>query len=141
MSLEFIFYDITIILIIAHFLDSAHEQEWNEPIYFGNYPFWLISSVLIITFTIIGIIPVYVQTKSGHWFSIIIGIGGLAAAGYHIPMNYLGKSNVCNNNFSYILMYILSTSCIVLIYNAIKNLIIKDSKTEKENNNNLLIKN
>ena len=141
MSLEFLFYDLTIILIIAHFLDSAHEQEWNEPIYFGSYPFWLISSVLIITFTIIGIIPVYVQTKSGHWFSIIVGIGGLAAAGYHMPLNYLGKSNVCNNHFSYILMYILSASCLILIYNAIKNLLFKDSKTEKEKNNNSLISN
>ena len=141
MSLEFLFYDLTIILIIAHFLDSAHEQEWNEPIYFGSYPFWLISSVLIITFTIIGIIPVYVQTKSGHWFSIIVGIGGLAAAGYHMPLNYLGKSNVCNNHFSYILMYILSASCLILIYNAIKNLLFKDSKTEKEKINNSLISN
>ena len=141
MSLEFIFYDLTTILIIAHFLDSAHEQEWNEPIYFGSYPFWLISSVLIITFTIVGIIPVYVQTKSGHCFSIIVGIGGLAAAGYHMPMNYLGKSNVCNNNFSYMLMYILSASCIILIYNAIKNSFFKNSETKKENSNNLLNKN
>ena len=52
-----------------------------------------------------------------------------------MPLNYLGKSNVCNNNFSYILMYILSASCLILIYNAIKNLLSKDSKTEKENNN------
>ena len=58
-----------------------------------------------------------------------------------MPLNYLGKSNVCNNNFSYILMYILSASCLILIYNAIKNLLSKDSKTEKENNNISLIKN
>ena len=32
MSFEFIFYDSTVILIIANFLDSAHDQEWNEPI-------------------------------------------------------------------------------------------------------------
>ena len=139
MSFEFIFYDSTVILIIAHFLDSAHDQEWNEPIYFGSYPFWLISTILIITFTIIGIIPVYVQTKWGHWFSILVGIAGLAGAGYHMPMNYLGKSNVCNNNFSYILIYILSSSCILLLYNSIKNLFFKDSKINKENNNNSLI--
>ena len=132
MSLQFIFYNLTIILIIAHFLDSAHEKEWNEVIYFGNYPFWLISTVLIITFTIIGIIPVYKETKKGDWFSIIVSLGGLSGAGYHIPMNYFGKSDVCNNYFSYCLMYILTVSCFILIYYTIKNLYYNNSKNKNE---------
>ena len=138
MSFQFIFYDLTVILIIAHFLDSAHDQEWNEPIYFGSYLFWLISTVLIITFTIIGIIPVYLKTLYGNWFSIIVGIAGLAGGGYHIPMNYLGKSNVCDNGFSYFLMLILSISCIALIYSAIKNMYCSNSEKEEINNKNLV---
>ena len=70
---------------------------------------------------------------NNSWNSRITG------AGYHMPMNYLRQYNVCNNNFTYILMYILSASCILLLYNAIKNLFFKDSKINKENNNNLLI--
>ena len=71
-NLQFVFYDLTVILIIAHFLDSCKEQEWNEPMYFGSYVFWLVSTVLIITFTIIGIIPVYIGNNSGNIFSIIV---------------------------------------------------------------------
>ena len=133
---QFILYDTTIILIIAHFLDSAKDQEWNEPIYFGNYPFWLISSVLIITFTIIGIIPVYLGNNAGNWFSIISSIGGLGAAGYHMPMHYFKKSETCNNPFSYGLMYILSISCLLLIYVSIKNLFRKNIKNEETLINN-----
>ena len=129
---QFILYDSTIILIIAHFLDSAKDQEWNEPIYFGNYPFWLISSVLIITFTIIGIIPVYLGNNSGNWFSIIASIGGLATAGYHMPMHYFKKSETCNNSFSYGLMFILSISCLLLIYFSVKNMYTKDTTKKEE---------
>ena len=112
---QFIIYNITAVLIIAHFLDSAKEQEWNEVIYFGNYPFWLISSSIIIGFIICGIVPVYLENNLGKWFSIIVAIGGLLAAGYHIPMNKAGKSDTCNNNFSYWLMGILSAFCLILL--------------------------
>ena len=114
-NFHFVVYNITVILIIAHFLDSAKEQEWNEVIYFGNYPFWLISSTMIIALIIGGIIPVYLGNNIGKLFSIIVAIGGLLAAGYHIPMNKAGKSEVCNNNFSYWLMGILSAFCLILL--------------------------
>ena len=135
-NLQFVFYDLTVIMIIAHFLDSCKEQEWNEPMYFGSYVFWLISTVLIITFTIIGIIPVYLGNNSGNWFSIISSIGGLGAAGYHMPLHYFKKSETCNNPFSYGLMYILSISCLLLIYVSIKNLFSKNIKKEETLINN-----
>ena len=137
-NLQFVFYDLTVIFIIAHFLDSCKEQEWNEPMYFGSYVFWLVSTVLIIAFTIIGIIPVYIGNNSGNIFSIIVGISGLGAAGYHMPLNYLGKSETCNNNFSYGLMYILSAFCLILIYATIKNIYNKDTKNNNENIKNLI---
>ncbi len=114
-TFHFVVYNITVLLIIAHFLDSAKEQEWNEVIYFGNYPFWLISSTIIIAFIIGGIVPVYLGNNIGNLFSIIVAIAGLLAAGYHIPMNKGGKSNVCNNTFSYWLMGILSAFCLILL--------------------------
>ena len=135
-NLQLILYDATIILIVAHFFDSAKEQEWNEPIYYGNYPFWIISSTLIVTFTIVGIIPVYLGTNSGNWFSIISGVGGLAAAGYHMPMHYFKKSKTCNNTFSYGLMYILSIFCLLLIFVTLKNMCNKENKNEENLLNN-----
>ena len=117
-SFQFIIYNITVSLIIAHFFDSAKDHEWNEVIYFGNYPFWLISSTWICAFLIAGIIPVYHQTNLCTSFCIITWVAGLLAGGYHLPMNHFGKSEVCNNSFSYWLMAILSTACIILISTA-----------------------
>ena len=114
-TLQFIMYNITVLLVIAHFLDSAKEHEWTDVIYCNNYPFWLISSIIMIGFSICGIVPVYLETKIGNWLCIIVAIGGLLAAGYHIPMNITGKSDVCHNKFSYWLMAILSLFCLILL--------------------------
>ncbi len=55
---------------------------------------------MIIAFIIDGIVPVYLGNNIGKLYSFIVAIAGLLAAGYHIPMNKGGKSNVCNNTFS-----------------------------------------
>ena len=66
----------------------------------------------------IGIIwerPVFVESQSGDILSVIVAIGGLDAAGYHIPMYRTGKSKVCDNRFSCAIMVILSVSCLCLL--------------------------
>ena len=53
-----------------------------------------------------------------HWgdvLSLVVAIGGLGAAGYHIPMHRSGKSKVCDNRFSYVIMVTLSIFCMGLL--------------------------
>ena len=128
MSIQFISYNLTFLLIIVHFLDSCKEQEWTEPIYLNNYLFWLTLSTIIIGSFQIGIIPIYLGLKIGNCFSIYTAIAGLGAAGYHVPLNLIGKSKVCDNTFSYWLMVILSLSCLVLLISAFKNMLKKEAK-------------
>ena len=47
-TLQFILYNLTFLLVIAHFLDSAKEKEWTDFLYKGSYTGWLISSLLLI---------------------------------------------------------------------------------------------
>ena len=112
--LQFILYNLTILLVIAHFLDSAKEKEWTDFLYKGSYTGWLISSLLLIALALIGIVPVYLGNPVGNILSIVVALGGLGAAGYHIPMHRMGKSEVCHNGFSYSIMVILSVLCVSL---------------------------
>lgn len=114
-TIQFVVYNLTVLLIIAHFLDSAKEHEWTDTIYQNNYVFWLISSLILIAFALSGIVPVYLGNEIGNIISAIVALGGLGAAGYHIPMNRSGKSEVCHNRFSYCLMTVLSVMCLVLL--------------------------
>ena len=112
--LQFILYNLTILLVIAHFLDSAKEKEWTDFLYKGSHTGWLISSLLLIALALIGIVPVYLGNPVGNILSIVVALGGLGAAGYHIPMHRMGKSEVCHNGFSYSIMVILSVLCVSL---------------------------
>ena len=114
-TFQFLAYNITVLLVIAHFLDSAKEREWTDYIYKGNYSFWLITSLVLIGLALVGIVPVYWGNQSGDMLSVIVSIGGLGAAGYHIPMHRTGKSKVCDNRLSYAIMVILSLSCLCLL--------------------------
>ena len=114
-TFQFLAYNLTVLLVIAHFLDSAKEREWTDYIYKGNYSFWLITSLVLIGLALVGIVPVYLGNQSGDILSVIVSIGGLGAAGYHIPMHRTGKSKVCDNRFSYAIMVILSVSCLCLL--------------------------
>lgn len=102
-------------MVIAHFLDSAKEREWTDFLYRGSYTGWLISSLFLIALAMAGIVPVYMGNQWGYILSIIVALGGLGAAGYHIPMHRSGKSEVCHNGFSYGLMAVLSVFCILLL--------------------------
>lgn len=115
MHLQFIVYNLTVLLIIGHFLDSAKEQEWTDFLYRGSYTGWLISSLLLIALALAGIVPVWIGSTAGDMLSFLVGLGGLGAAGYHIPMHRMKKSEVCHNSFSYGLMLVLSLLCIALI--------------------------
>ena len=115
MHVQFIVYNLTFLMVIAHFLDSAKEQEWTDVLYRGSYKGWLISSLLLIALALAGIVPVWIDSQSGDILSILVGFGGLGAAGYHIPMHRMKKSEVCHNNFSYGLMMALSFLCFALI--------------------------
>ena len=114
-TFQFLAYNLTVLLVIAHFLDSAKEREWTDYIYKGSYSFWLITSLVLIGLALTGIVPVYLGNQSGDILSVIVAIGGLGAAGYHIPMHRTGKSKVCDNRFSYAIMVILSVSCLCLL--------------------------
>ena len=127
-SVQFTSYFLTFLLTVAHFLDSCKEQEWNEPIFFNNYPFWLIVTTIFIGILQFGIIPAYIGNKAGNYYSIFASLYGLGAGGYHIPLHLLGKSNVCDNNFSYWIMVLLSISCIVLLISTIQKMIKKEEK-------------
>ena len=113
-TFQFLAYNITVLLVIAHFLDSAKEREWTDFIYKGSYSFWFITSLVLIGLALAGIVPVYLGNQAGDILSVIVAIGGLGAAGYHIPM-HLGKSKVCDNRLSYVIMGILSISCLCLL--------------------------
>lgn len=63
----------------------------------------------------IGASYVYEQTTAGDILSLILGLGGLGAGGYHLPMLWLKKSRVCGNPFSYIIMALLAITSIALI--------------------------
>ena len=114
-TLQFILYNLTFLLVIAHFLDSAKEQEWTDFLYRGSYKGWLISSLLLIALALAGIVPVWIGSQAGDILSVLVGLGGLGAAGYHIPMHRMKKSEVCHNKFSYGLMLALSLLCLALI--------------------------
>ena len=114
-TLQFILYNFTFLMVIAHFLDSAKEREWTDFLYRGSYKGWLISSLLLIALALAGIVPVWIGSPAGDILSIIVGLGGLGAAGYHIPMHRMKKSEVCHNQFSYGLMMVLSLLCFALI--------------------------
>ncbi|MBR1520890.1 MAG: hypothetical protein IJ635_06605 [Bacteroidaceae bacterium] len=115
LTLQFIIYNLTTLLVIAHFLDSAKEKEWTDFIYQGSYTGWLISSLLLIALTLSGIVPVYLGNTLGNILSAIVAIGGMGAAGYHIPMHCTGKSKVCKNRFSYVIMVMLTMLCLTLL--------------------------
>lgn len=112
---QFVLYNLAALMVIAHFLDSAKEREWTDFIYRNSYMGWLISSILLIALTMVGIVPVYLSNQLGDVMSLVVAIGGLGAAGYHIPMHILKKSDVCNNRFSYGLMIVLTILCLLLI--------------------------
>ena len=114
-TLQFILYNLTFLFVIAHFLDSAKEKEWTDFLYKGSYTGWLISSLLLIALALIGIVPVYLGNPVGNILSVLVAVGGLGAAGYHIPMHRMKKSEVCHNKFSYGLMIVLSLLCLALI--------------------------
>ena len=114
-TFQFIAYNLTFLLVIAHFLDSAKESEWTDFIYKSSYPFWLVTSLVLIALALAGIGPVYLGNYVGDVLSVIVAIGGLGAAGYHIPMHRSGKSKVCDNRFSYVIMVTLSIFCLVLL--------------------------
>ena len=53
---------------------------------------------------------------------------GLGAGEYHIPLHLLGKSNVCDNNFSYWIMVLLTIACIVLLVSTVQKMMKKEPK-------------
>ena len=112
---QFIIYNLTVLLVIAHFLDSAKEHEWTDAIYRGSYAFWLVSSLVLIALALLGVVPVFLGNQAGDILSAIVALGSLGAAGYHIPMNRSGKSAVCHNHFSYGIMAALSVLCLALL--------------------------
>lgn len=121
-TLQFIAYSLTALFVVLHFMDSAKEFEWTEPIYRNSYPLWLISSAFLIVILLVGIVPVYLGNTTGQVFSYIVGLGGIGAAGYHIPMQRWNGSGVCKNRLSYWLMYILTFFSIILLITTILNM-------------------
>ena len=113
-TLQFILYNLTFLIVITHFLDRAKENEWTDFLYKGSYTGWLISSLFLIGLALAGIVPVFLGNQWGDILSVIVAVGGLGAAGYHIPMHRMGKSEVCHNGFSYSIMVILSVLCVSL---------------------------
>ena len=118
-TLQFILYNLTFLLVITHFLDSAKEKEWTDFLYKGSYTGWLVSSIMLIALALVGIVPVYLGNQVGDILSVLVAVGGLGAAGYHIPMHRMKKSEVCHNKFSYGLMIVLSLLCLALIVTTI----------------------
>jgi len=64
----------------------------------------------LIALALAGIVPVYLGNQVGDVLSLVVATGGLGAAGYHIPMHRSGKSKVCDNRFSYVII-VLAARC------------------------------
>ena len=120
MTLQFILFSVTSWLVILHYLDSAKEKEWTDKVFLNSYPFWLFTAAILIAIPLAGMSFVYEQTMTGHVIALITSIGGLGAAGYHIPMHLLKRSEVCNNSFSYVLMVLLTLSCAALLIETLR---------------------
>lgn len=73
------------------------------------------STPRLIGLALAGIVPVFLGNQWGDILSIIVALGGLGAAGYHIPMHRMKKSEVCKNRFSYVIMVALSVLCVLLL--------------------------
>ena len=115
MTIQFILFLVTFWLVILHYLDSAKVQEWTDKVFLGSYPFWLLTAAVLMGIPLIGMPFVYEQTMAGHVLALLTGIGGLGAGGYHLPMHFLKKSNVCKNTLSYWLMALLTLASAALV--------------------------
>ena len=127
-SAQFISYSLAFLLNIVHFLDSCKEQEWTDNLFFNSYPLWLIIVTIFIGIMQSGIVPVYLGNKKGSYYSIFVSIYGIGAGGYHIPLHLFGKSDVCDNNFSYCIMVLLTLASIGLCVSTIQKMIKKEQR-------------
>ena len=127
-SAQFISYSLAFLLNIVHFLDSCKEQEWTDNLFFNSYPFWLIIATVFLGILQCGIVQVYLGNQKGNYYSIFASIYGIGAGGYHIPLHLLGKSEVCDNNFSYCIMVFLTLASIMLCITTIQKMIKKEQK-------------
>ena len=129
-SCQYILYNAVFLFIVIHFFESANDKEYTEPIYFNCFPFWLYSSGLIIAYLLYGLNSFNYENSYKNFHSIIAGIGGILAPGYHIPAIYFNNSEVCKNNLCYLNMVILVILCISLIICSIYKIIKGKNKIE-----------
>ena len=129
-SCQYILYNAVFLFIVIHFFESANDKEYTEPIYFNCFPFWLYSSGLIIAYLLYGLNSFNYENSYKNFHSIIAGIGGILAPGYHIPAIYFNNSEVCKNNLCYLNMVILMILCISLIICSIYKIIKGKNKIE-----------
>ncbi|WP_417762855.1 hypothetical protein [Shewanella sp.] len=120
--LNFILYNLTAVAVILHLYDSAKENEWTEPLYRNNYIAWLIQGVVLTIIALAGIVPVYLKTDFGNYWSIVLGVGGLSGYGYHKITHLLKTSTVCLNQISYMIMWVLNIFSAALIVMAVLEL-------------------
>ena len=129
-SCQYILYNAVFLFIVIHFFESANDKEYTEPLYFNCFPFWLYSSGLIIAYLLYGLNSFNYENSYKNFHSIIAGIGGILAPGYHIPAIYFNNSEVCKNNLCYLNMVILVILCISLIICSIYKIIKGKNKIE-----------
>ena len=75
-----------------------------------------------------GIVLVYLGNKKGNYYSIFVSIYWIGAGGCRIPLRLFGKSDVCDNNFSYCIMVLLTLASIGLCVSTIQKMIKKEPR-------------
>ena len=129
-SVQYILYNATFLFIIIHFFESANGEEYKEPIYFNSFPFWLYSSGLIVAYLLYGLNSFRYKNSYKNLHSIIAGLGGILAPGYHIPVIIYNDSEVCKNMLCYANMVVLSLLSLSLIISSIYEIRCKKNKID-----------
>ena len=118
-SCQYLLFNATFLFIIIHFFESANDKEYEEPIYFNCFPFWLYSSGLIIAYLLYVLNSFRYENSYKNLNCIITGLAGILAPGYHIPAIIYNGSEVCKNNLCYFNMIILTLLSLCLIISTI----------------------
>lgn len=121
-SAQIIFYLATYFLVILHYIDSAKEHEWTDSVFRNSYGLWFAIAAFLMAIPMVGMPFLFAHTLTGNIIALITALGGLGAAGYHIPMHIMKRSKVCLNGFSYVIMILLSVTSVGLLITTIKTM-------------------
>lgn len=108
-------YILNLTLLICHEIESAYWKEWelfNLP---GEITCFVILHIPIIFFFIFGIIPIYLKTNIGMFFSLVLALAGIFCFTIHTYFIRKGKNGFNLKISKFLLLSILALSTFQLI--------------------------